>query len=985
MPMPTTHLHEVLEATGYLVNGQQAPGVHLDDDARRSYRGREFSPDALWSNDSSLTVYFKLTPDEPSSQDVAKWRREIWNQGFAPLLWVVSPERITLYNGFGTPKKTGDAAAHLLESFERIESGLNDLDAFAGRLAMETGQFWQHEKRVNRNTSVDRKLLSDLAVLQEGLIEEELDPLSAQGLIGRSIFTQYLIDREIVPREFLYDKYGHGQLSNILRDSAATERLFAWLRKVFNGDMFPLEALPVPAEQHLSRVADFLDATDPISHQTSLFPYQFDVIPVELISSIYEQFARTAPEAHQGGPGSDVHYTRLSLVSLVLDEISEGISGHETVLDLTCGSGIFLVEALRKLVSLKSNKNVPNRAMIRSTLHQQIYGVDISEAAVRVAAFSLYLAALELDPDPQPPEELKFEPLIGKNLIVADAWNVEQSRTGRAALARGGAPRKFEIILGNPPWSYQGGESTATRRSRSAPETPLPPRGESLSFAFRALDFAAENARIGLVLSGGQFFSRSQTGASAAAKLIEKLSPLTLVNLSYHTTWLFSKSKMPAMALLRKSPPPAPAAITAVQVPWFPAASRSHTFQIAPSDITTIPLTTWKEKPESEKPEFLKAAFFGGHRDLGLLDRLTKSNAPLGQRLSGIGSQLNMGLKRGEMSNDSSFLTNLNLLTKDDLRQLSAPSNLGRYTETRAERPRRRKIYCGPLLIVREVSRQDARLLTTVAKEDTVFTDAYFGASLPSRPDLAYLLSGILSSSIAAWFLLMTASTYGLWRARILPRDIKRLPVPDLEAILRSDAALHLKNLVQDLDKDSPSQEDFRQLDDLVSDIYGLDRFDRIVVRDGLCRANWQWKAGRLSSVESAAISPDMVEYARTFLDALDLWLSGSHHCHMRAQVFDLAMRAPLRVVRFVLEEGRGRSSAEVLPPDGNLRDVLNRLGNRLNVPLTQHLVGQRELRVYGSDEVVIVKPAARRHWMAVSALEDADAVIAESLVQSLS
>ena len=82
----------------------------------------------------------------------------------------------------------------------------------------------------------------------------------------------------------------------------------------------------------------------------------------------------------------------------------EGLSGDETVLDLACGSAVFLVEALRRLVTLKARRRRLDRELIRSTLHEQLYGVDISEAAIRVAAFSLYLAALEIDPDPQPPK-----------------------------------------------------------------------------------------------------------------------------------------------------------------------------------------------------------------------------------------------------------------------------------------------------------------------------------------------------------------------------------------------------------------------------------------------------------------------------------------------------------------------------------------------------------------------------------------------------
>ena len=49
-------LIEVLEATGYMANGEPAHGVYLDEDARINCQAREFSPDAMWRSDSALTV-----------------------------------------------------------------------------------------------------------------------------------------------------------------------------------------------------------------------------------------------------------------------------------------------------------------------------------------------------------------------------------------------------------------------------------------------------------------------------------------------------------------------------------------------------------------------------------------------------------------------------------------------------------------------------------------------------------------------------------------------------------------------------------------------------------------------------------------------------------------------------------------------------------------------------------------------------------------
>ena len=168
-------------------------------------------------------------------------------------------------------------------------------------------------------------------------------------------------------------------------------------------------------------------------------------------------------------------------------------------------------------------------------------------------------------------------------------------------------------------------------------------------------------------------------------------------------------------------------------------------------------------------------------------------------------------------------------------------------------------------------------------------------------------------------------------------------------------------------------------LDEAVFELYGLHDAECVVVRDGRFRASWQWKDGRERSVEAAAPEPHLLDYARTFLSVMDAWLAAGKRRHMRAEVFDLPERAPLRVVRFVLEEGYAASTAEVVAPEGPLQDVLDRIGHRLKVRLADSLSGQRELRVHGRREVVVVKPAARRHWMGVSALDDADAVVVES------
>ena len=409
------------------------------------------------------------------------------------------------------------------------------------------------------------------------------------------------------------------------------------------------------------------------------------MIPVGLVSAIYEQFVHSASAGATGAKPArsrGVFYTPLAAVSLVLDEVCAGLTGDETVLDLSCGSGVFLIEALRRLVHAKARGGALSRSAIRQALYNQIYGVDIEEAAVRVAAFSLYLAAMELDPQPQQLDDIQFEPLRDRTLLVGSARTIESTPAGKKALTRGGKLKEFDIIVGNPPWSYQGRAGTADRREAMAGK-PRQSRGQSLDFVTRGREFAHDRTRFGMVLSATPFFSLSSTTMEAVQQNVEELAPVTLVNLSALSKWLFPRANMPAIVLLARHRDRPKHRMTLVQAHWSPAGERSRTIELSPNDVTTLPIASWKRCPG-----LFKTAFVGQKPDLLLLDQLVEDHQPLGLRLAGLGTQLRGGLTFGNRSRDATFLKGLPFARRDATGPFSLEiDELPAFSDDRAERP----------------------------------------------------------------------------------------------------------------------------------------------------------------------------------------------------------------------------------------------------------------------------------------------------------
>ena len=182
--MTSVAFKKALEATGYLgTHGRTAPGMVPADDPRAATMRAVFSDervglkaDGVFSAQNTPTSIFKDAGDShPSDDDLRRWHEAAWNVGVAPLLWIITPTEIRLYDCYASPEHADQQASlsphtidrFLLHSDERLRS----LNAQCGRIATETGAFWSSPigSKINRRHRVDRELLAEISALEDRL------------------------------------------------------------------------------------------------------------------------------------------------------------------------------------------------------------------------------------------------------------------------------------------------------------------------------------------------------------------------------------------------------------------------------------------------------------------------------------------------------------------------------------------------------------------------------------------------------------------------------------------------------------------------------------------------------------------------------------------------------------------------------------------------------------------------------------------------
>jgi hypothetical protein len=994
----------VMEETGFYRNGVPTGGVieaeSLRNDNQQLEKRIKYSPvidpeqinaTAIFELSGSPCIYFtQLEQSDPDPSELARLHKLSWNHGLAPMLWVVTPTNVRLYNCYSEPTED-NPESNLIALFENTEASLKQLNEHASRLQLESGKFWQWQnaKQIDRKKRVDRVLVEDLQASEQKLRAEGLESQVAHALLMRSIFVAYLQDRGILDTQFFRDQFDVDSFTDLLSDTSATSILFEWLKVTFNGDMFPGssgETQNAYEAKHLEIIKDLVGGKTEIeTGQRRLWSfYDFKVIPVELISSIYENFLYSKDS--QMAEETSVHYTPINLVDLVLDEVFKKLDGDARILDLACGSGLFLVESFRRLVVKRCvNGEEPSRRLIRETLYSQIYGVDIEPQAIQIAAFSLYLTALELDQELEQDKHfssnLKFQPLIGRSLFSCDAFNEKADFNRVEAFA----DKKINAIVGNPPWTKSKFTKSASAYcKRKRPEQGYP-KGYPLAygdppdqaFLWRTGDFSNENTQIGLILHGRAFFSNFPEAKVAKEALLIHFKPRIIINLSkLYRENLFPNSEAPAIILVAEGHRSAARDFCYFVCPQRSVDYRKHgILEIGTEDIKKLPVYG-----VALNPDMLKIATWGGARDLELIQRLKETFPTIEETAK---TSFRNGFKLGNRSQEvSQTIKGKKWLPAGVMTKYSIDaSTLDILPYSKLEAPRDYQAYKAPLLIIPEKI-ESTGIFSALSSEDVVYTKSYYGLSISEDSKyLAHYLNGIINSSLTNYFLFMTASSWGVARKTLMMQDIARIPVP-----FPVENNSHIVSQIIDLERqlteqhNTPTYLDLKQqLNDAVFSLYDLDESEQILVNDAVGITIDLY----MNREESAALQPPQISelelYAVELIHVIQPFLQTLRERVLVAEVIQVN-NSPLQVVKFSFLPAPRPEHIVQTSKVQELKSVLNRIAEHLPQQIADQIYTRRDLRVYTGQDIYIVKPAQKRYWSRSAGLNDADLILSEHL-----
>ena len=953
-------------------------------------------------------VYICEAKSETEARQIHK---RVWNQNVVPFLLVVSPSWVRLYPGFNYDRDVSrdprEGALQILTDFNQIASRLSALRADS----VDSGLVWQaFADDAAPENRVDWRLLDNLGKLNDWLRLDGIEDRLSHAMVGKFVYLHYLRQRDILSDSRL------GQWSldpeHIFTRLTTFTELVRNVDEWLNGSVFPLSANKIKefGADRLRNMAAVFRGEEAMSGQLPLFDiYDFSFIPIETLSVIYEQFLHNTvrPSGESEGKVKGAYYTPVPLVNYMLDKLDsqKPLQSGMRVLDLSCGSGAFLVQCYRKLIERRM-RDLGRRlrpAELGRILTNNIFGVDIDEDACQIAELSLALTLLEyIDPPDLTETRFQLPALRDRNVHCANAFD------DAAPWYAEGRNRRFQWIVGNPPWKdlnpaqLEPDEVLAWEWMLKS-QSGHPTGGNQLAeaFAWRASDVLDEEGCVALLLPAMTLFKYESTGFRAA--FLTQHRVWSIGNFANLAEVLFGgRSRLPAAAFFY-SPLHASAneavldgvietysPLVANQPAAYSSGHRKKTGNIIvnSSEVQEVAYS----KVLGGDPLPWKLAMWGSALDAKVLQAVKRNFRTVGDIETAERLALSQGPELrdsagekdenehhpeliGEAALDLGPLKRRRYLVRFPKESIRLLKDSEVFLNKRAGIKRKLNI-CRPPHVVVSVSRNFA----VYTEKFLVVPSRQIGITSPTGDQsLLKAMALYLNSDFVEYHQFLQSPQSGVDRLINTLTALRALPFPfEDPASLERWGALYSR-IAGDPTKDDFDQTGFiDELNELTSDSLKLNSHARAAVWD-LTRVRMGLNQGKVEQSAVGHPSKNELEtYRQTLGDDLDQFTSQSSS--VRHSV-DILTGADSGLVAIELVHGiEAQRAGNIWTASSSEALQLAETRRRLMEQRAQWLYFNRNLRVYEGSRTYILKPLQRFHWTRTQAIQDAAEIIADCL-----
>ncbi len=910
-----------------------------------------------------------------TQEELFQIKRYIWNENKYHLYFTLKKEKKSFIAALFYAKTNPREKEIKIASFKGDEQDSNQIEKIS-KWQFKSGLFWlnysEFSDKIKKSKTLDKKLIETLKNLRKQLITEyekngTADDIekTVQALIDRTLFIKFLEDRHIINSYFYkyyFDDSKTGYKKFLENDETdKINRLFKEINENFNNILFQKPSIS----------------------------------PNDLTPEILKLICDMILEKKQIKQG--IFYTPQNLAQLIIDDT---IKKKGSVLDPSCGSGIFLIFAFRKLLQLnplKSNVTIQIIKHRNRLIKDYIFGIEKEDIARRIAIFSLYLELLkDIDPKeikefiknrlekPDSPPIFPYD--FSDNIITANSLEIEEEKIPHKN-------KKFDYIVGNPPF-FQIKKDRDKKEHNFLEKYKTKIDGKTLiakqiighkqisqCFMLRIKDWAKLDTNFGFVINGSNFYN--EKSASFQKFFFNYYRIKKFYELSKVKDILFAKSKESVVTVIFNNSP-----------------MDNNTFNYYPiereifSDILIVDENKSfeiKQKDILNEKIKLRVFLFGNEFDLKLIKKLNNNNKfadyilpdnyygfAVGMRITGkdiICKKLNI---TSEYYDSLSKQERLKLIDDDkakyirdykdekysvpyieykDIDNFRANENIYISKKDILDKKFRRNkeidFFNGDKLLLRRVSFNfNNKYIFPVYLIDNMvcFSDSVFSIRLKEKKDY-HLIAAILNSYLINYYLnIVHVKRYGSQYPKINKDNIKNIPIPKY---IDQD----IKNEITDISKKlSDGIYEYKgkiadKLNDLVCDLYDLGYLEKRRIKD-------------FFADNKEVTKQDLKEYKKTLRYAIELYFK---------EDFDIktyiGKGLPFGLTAAAIYFNNSENQPTV---QETLRAIIEQILKEDNKGT---LLIMRE-KIFGTDAIYIIKNNQYQSWTETKAFEDGQEIL---------